>query len=289
MVLLVGATGRLGSRIARELLASRTPVRALCRPTSASGALRRMGAEIVVGDMSDAESLGRACSGIDTLLTTASAVRRGGDDTIERVDLEGTRALFEAAARQHVRHIVYVSAYGADDASATPLMAAKGQNEAFLRASGVDWTVVAPDLFMESSVGEVVGRPAAAGQPVTIVGDGRTRHAFIAEHDVAAFSVAAVKHPAALNRRLEVGGQVLAWHEVVATYERTLGRTLEVRYADAGTPIGGVSPDVRLMLEAMDRHDSDVDAGPLAAELGVPLTSLDAWVRASVVMSRRGV
>lgn len=248
-----------------------------------------MGAEIVVGDVGDAESLDRACSGIDTLLTTASAVRRGGDDTIDRVDLEGTRALFEAAARQHVRHIVYVSAYGADEASTTPLLAAKGRNEAFLRASGLHWTVIAPDLFMESSVGEVVGRPAATGHPVTICGDGRTQHAFIAEHDVAAFSVAAVKHPAALDRRLEIGGQVLAWREVVATYERALGRTIEVRYSDAGTPNLGVPPDVRTVLDAMDRHDSACDAGPLAAELGVPLTTLDAWVRASLVMSRRGV
>jgi len=57
MVLLVGATGRLGTRIARELLSRRIKVRALVRPSSPSGALQRMGAEIVPGDLREPSTL----------------------------------------------------------------------------------------------------------------------------------------------------------------------------------------------------------------------------------------
>ena len=83
MVLLVGATGRLGSRIARELLSKGTGVRALCRPSSGYAALQRLGAEIVFGDLRDAASLDAACVGIDTVVTTANTARRSGDDTVD--------------------------------------------------------------------------------------------------------------------------------------------------------------------------------------------------------------
>ena len=102
MVLLVGATGRLGSRIARELLASRTPLRVLCRRMSGHAVLRRMGADVRFGDLRDPASVDAACEGIDAVLCTASAVSRGGDDTIDAVDDDGTRRLFEKIGRAHV-------------------------------------------------------------------------------------------------------------------------------------------------------------------------------------------
>ena len=126
MVLLVGATGRLGSRIARELLASRTPLRVLCRRMSGHAVLRRMGADVRFGDLRDQASVDAACEGIDTVLSTASAVSRGGDDTVDAVDDAGTRRLFDRAASRGVTRIVSVSAMGATPSSPVPLLAAKG-------------------------------------------------------------------------------------------------------------------------------------------------------------------
>ena len=113
MILLVGGTGQLGGRIARELLARGLPVRALCRSGSGFGALRRMGAEIVIGDLKDPSTLAPACDGVETVVTTANTAHRGGEDTVESVDLNGTRSLIDAAARAGVRHFVYTSVYGA--------------------------------------------------------------------------------------------------------------------------------------------------------------------------------
>jgi len=68
MVLLVGATGQLGARIARELLSRGIKVRALVRPSSPSGSLRRLGAEIVPGDLREPSTLAIACAGADTVM-----------------------------------------------------------------------------------------------------------------------------------------------------------------------------------------------------------------------------
>jgi len=290
MVLLVGATGQLGARVARELLSRGIKVRALVRPTSPSGALRRMGAEIVPGDLRDPASLAIACAGADTVITTANTARRGGDDTIERVDRAGTQALVDAARNAGAGHFVYMSAYGASPASRVPFLAAKGESEQYLRDSGLVWTIVAADAFMESWPGAIVGARALAGQPVVIVGEGRRRHSYIAEHDVAQYLVAAVMNPAARNRLLTIGGpHALSWRDVIATYERVLGAAIDVRFVQRGERVEGI-PDVLLALLAMsDTYDSEIDSTAIASEFGVTQTTLEPWVRASLASARRGV
>jgi NADH dehydrogenase len=290
MVLLVGATGRLGSRIARELLSKGTSVRALCRPSSGYGALQRLGAEIVFGDLRDVASLDAACVGIDTVVTTANTARRSGDDTVDSVDLQGTTDLIDAAKKAGVRHFIFMSALAADEKSPVPLMAAKGKNEAYLRGSGMTWTIVAPNLFMESWATQIVQQPVQAGDPVIIVGEGRTRHTFIAEHDVAGFVVAAVNNPAAANRRLAIGGPTaLSWRDVVATYEKVLGRAIDVQFQQPGHVVGKLAMAVQPLLAAMDHFESDFDTTALAQEFGVQQTPLEAWVRASLATTRPNV
>jgi uncharacterized protein YbjT (DUF2867 family) len=290
MVLLVGATGRLGSRIARELLSKGTSVRALCRPSSGYAGLQRLGAEIVFGDLREPPTLEAACAGVDTLVTTANTARRGGDDTVDSVDLQGTRDLIDAAKKAGVRHFIFMSALAADEKSPVPLMAAKGKNETYLRNSGMTWTIVAPNLFMESWATQIVQQPVQAGDPVIIVGEGRTRHTFIAEHDVAGFVVAAVNNPAAAHRRLAIGGpEALSWRDVVATYEKVLARSIEVQFQQPGHIVGKLAMAVQPLLAAMDHFESNFDTSALAKEFGVQQTPLEAWVRASLATSRPNV
>ena len=96
-----------------------------------------------------------------------------------------------------------------------------------------------------------------AGDPVIIVGEGRTRHTFIAEHDVAQFVVAAVNNPAAANRRLAIGGPAaLSWRDVVATYEKVLGRAIDVQFHAAGHVVGKLAMAVQPLLAVMDHFES---------------------------------
>lgn len=284
MILVVGATGQLGSRIALGLLARSTPVRALVRRGSANETVAALGAEIVTGDLRDRASLDAACLDIDTVITTANSARRSGDDTVDSVDLNGTADLIDAAARAGVRHFIYTSVLGVDASSPIPFLAAKGRSEAHLRASGMSWTILAPNAFMESWPLVVVGAPALAGRPVTIVGDGRRRHTFVSEADVAAFAIAAVNHPAALDRHFPIGGpEALSWRGVVAIYERVLGHPLDVRFVAPGTRVPGVADAVLPLLASFDGYDSVFDTDATARALGVSLTPLERLARHQVV------
>jgi len=95
---------------------------------------------------------------------------------------------------------------GADANHPVPLFQAKGVTDAYLRGSGMGYTILAPNAFMEVWAGMVVGMPLMAGQPVTLVGECRRLHSFISQGDVAAFAVASVGHPAAMNQSLYLGG-----------------------------------------------------------------------------------
>jgi|OM-RGC.v1.021342818 hypothetical protein len=70
------------------------------------------------------------------VITIAPAVQRGGDDTIESVDLTGNQSLIDAVAPAGVRQIIFVSTIASDPKSPAPIFRAKGAAEARLRESG---------------------------------------------------------------------------------------------------------------------------------------------------------
>jgi uncharacterized protein YbjT (DUF2867 family) len=280
MVLVIGATGQLGGLITRRLLERNADVRILVRPNSAYQPLVDAGAQPVVGDLKDRASLDAAVRGADVLITTANAIGRGGADTLESVDLSGNRDLIDAAQAAGVQQFIFTSALGATPDSPVPFLQAKGQTEAHLRASGIPFTILAPNLFMEVWIGGIAGLPLAEGHPVTLVGEGRRKHSFVSVEDVAAFAAAAVGHPAARNQYLPIGGpEPVSWREIVATCEQVRDRTIPVETVAPGELLPGLPPIMSSLMAAMESYDSALEMAEAARTFGVTLTSVEAYVR----------
>ena len=110
-VLVTGASGFVGSAVARALLAAGQPVRALVRPGSARGLPDDLALEPAVGDLDDPPSLARAVSGCRALFHVAADYRLWVPEpaAMYRANVEGTRALLIAAAEAGVARIVYTS------------------------------------------------------------------------------------------------------------------------------------------------------------------------------------
>ncbi|WP_397546194.1 SDR family oxidoreductase [Rhodothermus marinus] len=293
MVLMVGATGLLGGRITQRLLARRLPVRMLMRPGSvaetlaAQGmatsprALEAAGARPVTGDLKDPDTLEAACRGVEVVITTANSVLRGGEDTIETVDRTGNRNLIDVARRAGVRRLIFVSAQRADRNSPVPLLAAKGETEAYLQESGLDYTIVAPNAFMEVWLNLLVVWPLLEGRPPVIIGSGTRRHAFISIEDVADFVAATLCHPAARNRRLVIGGpEAYSLREVVAQAGQVLGRALSMQAVQPGDPVPGVPDNARSIAAGFDVADTSVEhMSELSKTFGVSLTPVTAFLQ----------
>ena len=295
MIAVIGATGIVGGMIVRRLLDRGKEVRILVRRDSPSAQLAlegratpaesliEAGAQPVHGDLRDRASLDAVVEGVHTVISTANSAGRGGEDNPQSVDLEGNRNLIEAARDAGVQHVVSISAFGASPTHPVPFMQAKGQTEALLRDSGMGYTIFAPTPFLEVWAAVVVGMPALQGKPVSLIGEGRRRHSFISNRDVAAFAAAAVDHPAARNQYLAIGGpEPLTWHDVVSTYERALARPIPVQFVPMGEPIPGLPDPMPWILAGMESYDSAIEMDETAHTFAVPLTTLETVVREQV-------
>lgn len=108
-------------------------------------------------------------------------------------------------------------ALGSDLGSPVPFLRGKAIAEQYLKDSGLDYTILMPNLFMEIWCPSIVGQALPGGRPVTLIGQGTRKHSMISATDVAAFAVAAAGNERACNRVLVLGGpQPVTWHDVVA-------------------------------------------------------------------------
>jgi dihydroflavonol-4-reductase len=109
--LVTGATGFVGSAVARRLLAEGFIVRVLARPGSDRRNLAGLEVEVAEGNLTDAASLQRACAGCDALFHVAADYRLWAPNPEElyQANVEGTRALLQAAKNAGVGRIVYTS------------------------------------------------------------------------------------------------------------------------------------------------------------------------------------
>jgi len=110
MNLVTGATGLLGSHIVEQLCRRGRPVRALVRPNSDCSWLARQRVEIVRGDVTDPDSLARACAGCNVVYHAAAKVGDWGRwEEFQRVTIDGTRNLVTAAIAAGVRRLIHIS------------------------------------------------------------------------------------------------------------------------------------------------------------------------------------
>ncbi len=235
MILVVGSTGLVGSEICRRLVAEHQPVRALVRANSNAekvDALKKLGVDVVVGDVRDPASLLAACQGIRTVITTVSSMPfsyQPGQNDIQTVDLDGETNLIAAAKAAGVEHFIYTSFSGNLEGD-FPLRNAKRAVEKRLKESGLTYTILRPSCFMEVWLSAAVGFDAGKAQ-VQVYGSGDQLIGWIALGDVAAFAVASVNNPAARNCALELGGpESLSPHEVIKIFEEVQKRPFAVTY-----------------------------------------------------------
>lgn len=111
LALVTGATGFVGSAVARRLLAEGHAVRVLARPGSDRRNLAGLEVEVAEGNLTDAASLQRACAGCEALFHVAADYRTWAPRPQElyEANVEGSRALMRAALQAGVRRAVYTS------------------------------------------------------------------------------------------------------------------------------------------------------------------------------------
>ena len=294
MILLVGATGNLGGRIAHHLVDHGMPFRALVRDTTDPGELEGLARDIVRGDLRDPRSLERAVQGIETVISSAHSLDRimagRTDVSIEDVDRRGNANLVTAATAAGVSRFVFVSFPAPVLASRTPFSQAKSGTEDLLRASPMHEVVVRPDAYQEPWL-SVERRFDWRNGTVTIFGSGDGRAAYIAMDDVAE----AIVRLAVLSdapRLVDLGGpEAMSRNELVEMFERATGRPIKrQRVPRLALRVGsfalrrarpGLASVMGMALMSDDRREVPGDRA--LRELGITGRPVSAYVRELVL------
>ena len=251
LVLIVGGTGTLGSRVADRLIARGKRVRALVRPTSHTGPLVDNGVELATGDLLESKSLRRALDRFDAIVTSAAGYTgHTHGDTIE-TDRIGNLNLINAAAEAGVRRFVFTSILTCDQTPDIPHFWAKKLAEDALAERGVPFVSLRPGAFVDD-FGMWGGDGFAAGR-ITTMGDSTVPLTRVYTPDLADNLAAAVDADVSSNERIDIGwDRPLSAAELVEIAGRILGRDLELVELDpAQIPFPGMSDEARTDLVAM--------------------------------------
>ena len=200
LVLVAGATGRTGQQVVRELTAAGYRVRALVRDADRARPVLGDLVDYVIGDVRQRATIDAAMPGVRYVVSTVGATRKDPANAPQFVDFEGVRNLAEAAGAAKVEQLVVVSSAGVTrkdhplNRMFNNVLIWKGQGEAAVRASGVDYTIIRP--------GGLNDQPGAEAGVRLEQGDQGT--GYVSRADVARVCVAALRSAAARNRTFEV-------------------------------------------------------------------------------------
>jgi uncharacterized protein YbjT (DUF2867 family) len=262
MILVVGATGQLGTAVVRKLVDQEKSVRALVRRTASYEHLDGPGIELAFGDLRDGASLEAACQGVRTVIATATAIAPGaGGGDVRAVDDEGYARLIEACRSNGVHQFVFASVPVTPEDDRVALLRAKRRAEQLLRSSGIGYTIFRLGMFADiwpallgSRIPERDAEVRSLERPfwftrafrkttgdlietrgrAIVPGRGDVPVSFITIDNAADLLVSAVDHPEAMNQVLEIGGPVVStFDETVQLFARLLGRPVRASYAPA--------------------------------------------------------
>lgn len=228
-VFVTGASGFVGNEVVRELLARGHEVRALVRPGSEKKLKDRSRVAVVLGDCLHPQVLGAAVAGCDAIVHLIGIIREfpGRGVTFERVHVQATRNLVDAAGQAGVRRFLHMSALGARAEFADPYHITNWQAEELVRHSGLVYTIFRPSVIYgpgDQSI-NLFARHIRRLSFFPVIGDGLYQLQPVPVWQVAQAFAAALELPRTENRLYEVGGpKPLTFNDIIDTIARVLKR-----------------------------------------------------------------
>lgn len=218
-ILVTGATGSNGGEILKLFAAGHVPVRAMVRDRSRADAIKQPHVEIVEGDFDRPGTLLAALKGVTHAFLLTNSTERA----------EAQQLAFVDAARQSgVAHLVKLSQLHADPNSPVRFLRYHAHVEAAIQASGMAYTFLRPNLFMQ---GLLAFGATIKAQNAFYAAAGDAKVSLVDVRDIAQVAVAALTQAGHENKTYDLTGpQALSHAQVATCLSQVLGR--EITFVD---------------------------------------------------------
>jgi uncharacterized protein YbjT (DUF2867 family) len=217
MILVTGATGKVGSEAVRLLRQRDLPVRAMVRDPAKAGPLAAGGAELARADLDVPGTIDTALAGVDTVILVSPGVPAQELNVVA------------SAVRQGVKYVIKVTSNASAD-SPIARRRAQAEIEAGLAASGLARTLLRANAFMQNTLAlaPAIKRTGGFGSSA-----GAGRVGMVDARDVAAVAAEVASAPQThAGRTYRVTGPALiSYADVAAVLSEVLGRPVEYRPA----------------------------------------------------------
>ena len=219
MILFTGLTGAVGTEIIKLLPEYGIRARGLVRNSDKAEAIRQAGVEVIPGSLEDEDAVSAAVQGCDRAFLLMANSRQ---------QLELERSFVDAAVKAGVGHIVKMSANGADSNSKALLKRYHGDSEQYIRESGLWYTLVRPNFFMQNML-HVAASIVAEDKFYMPMRDGQV--GIIDVRDVARFVLDVLTGSGHDGMTYEITGpELVSFHDIASQLSEVMGR--EISYID---------------------------------------------------------
>ena len=221
-VFVTGASGFVGREVLRQLFLAGHSVKALVRSRRSADWLEFEGQplEFCVGSVFQTVVLAAGMKGCDAVIHLVGIISPIGENTFERVHVEGTRNVIQAEEKNGIRRHIQMSAMGTGMGAVSQYHQSKWRAEELVRTSGLDYTIFRPSIIY-GPADHFVNLFAGISRfsPVLpVMGSGNGLMQPIAVKDVAACFVGALGEPTSLGQTFELGGnERLSFNQILDT------------------------------------------------------------------------
>lgn len=305
LVTVFGGSGFVGGQVVRALAKAGHRVRVAVRQPNLAYRMRMLGdvgqIEVVQANVRNPASIARALDGAEACVNLVGVLWESGRQKFQSIHVMAAQSVAQAAAKAGVKHLVHMSALGADAESESKYFRTKAEGEAAVRAAFPGATIIRPSLVfgVDDKFFNRFAQIAALSPVMPLVGgDSRVQPVFVA--DVAAVIAKAAASPAAAGVTYELGGPtVYTMREIMQLILTETGRARPLvplpwpvasLIGALGDTVAGILPPPLTSDQVeMLKVDNVAEHGlPGLAEAGVVGTSVEAVVPTYLYRYRKG-
>ena len=222
-LLIVGATGELGRAATKYLLRNNCSVKAFVRNKNNSEELKKAGADIFLGDITNPDSVKEACTEIDVVIAAVHGMLGTGKNKSQNVDDLGHKILIDCSIESKVKHFIFPSIFGVTKNHPIDFFRTKYETEQYLINSGLTYTILRLAPFMEWHVHNLLGKSIQEKGKTTILGVGDNPTNFIAVADIVQVLKIIIENDVYSNKTLNIGGpENISRNEIANLYAAVL-------------------------------------------------------------------